>query len=279
MSLSTLSSQLSTAAPARRVATFNALHLGDNLVHLHFLRKLAQRYPEIHFTHGAQEQYLGQLHDLVADLPNLTLTNLETTGQGAINAWRGAGAHWYSHPRRNDFVSYHLEWFRHLAKQMGLESPIHSAADMLFDYPELFSLSHERMWPTGNFDFLLINSAPQSGQFTGYSAKAFDDLYRLLGQAGHTVITTERTVFSDAHCTRKRGYDITAIGRLAQSVKHIIGCVTGPMWTTWNIWNRHTVQTRILLLDHERVDLIPEHTIHTNSLTLVPELLRDRGLL
>src|SRR4051794_16118731 len=131
----------------KTVSTFNALHLGDNLVHLHFLRKLAQAYPEIHFTHGAPDQHLAQLHPLVADLapasgsepsPNkgsLSLVPIGQVGQGAINAWRGAGGWFYQQPDCHDFFAIHRRWFRHLAQLMGLESPIHCAADMLFDYP------------------------------------------------------------------------------------------------------------------------------------------------
>jgi hypothetical protein len=51
------------------------------------------------------------------------------------------------------------------------------------------------------------------------------------------------------------------------------------MWPTFNIWNADTIKTRILLLDTERVDILPEHTVHANHLSLVPEILKDRGLL
>jgi hypothetical protein len=273
-------SPLSTAA--RRIATFNALHLGDNLVHLHFLRALARRHPDIHFTHGAPAEHLGQLDPLVVGLPNLQLVDIGDVGQGAINAWRGAGGHWYAHPQRLDFVAYHLAWFRHLAGQMQLETPFHCAADLLFDYPALSpSLSAYVLKPT---TFLLVNSVPQSGQWSGYNLAAWAYLAAQLIRAGHTVTTTQPLQLAGypgpLPCTRDAPLSVTGIGRFSHSehVRCIIGCVTGPMWPTLNIYNCHRVH-RIHLLDHERVDLIPEHTVHTNSLSLVPELLRDRGLL
>jgi hypothetical protein len=73
--------------------------------------------------------------------------------------------------------------------------------------------------------------------------------------------------------------DVTAIGRLAQRCTAIIGVPTGPLWPTFNVWNADTIKTRILLLDTERVDILPEHTMHANHLSLVPELLQTAGLL
>ena len=38
---------------------YNRWNLGDSLVHLHFLRHLAIRYPEHGFIHAVKESYLG----------------------------------------------------------------------------------------------------------------------------------------------------------------------------------------------------------------------------
>ena len=58
-------------------------------------RKLAQRYPDIAFVHGAPDEHLGQLYSLWQALPNLTVKSIAEVGQGAINAWRGGDGHWY----------------------------------------------------------------------------------------------------------------------------------------------------------------------------------------
>lgn len=276
----------------KTIATFNALHLGDNLIHLHFLRKLAALYPEIQFTHGAPAQYLAQLAEMVGDLPNLRLTDIAQTGQGAINAWRGAGGWFYQQPDQHDFVSIHLRWFRHLAREMGLESPITCAADMLFDYPALRAGSEsEGESERGPIDFLIVNSPPQSGQWSGWDYAAFSRLIDKL-PASARIVTTHPVSIGGIDCTQSwpgpshfhshshsRALTVTGIGALSCRARVIIGCVTGPMWPTLNVWNRHTVQLRVHLLDHERVDIIPDRTVHANSLSLVPEILKDRGLL
>jgi hypothetical protein len=264
----------------KTISTFNALHLGDNLVHLHFLRKLAQAYPEIHFIHGAQDHHLAQLYPVWQDLENLTVKSIGEVGQGAINGWRGAGGHWYAHPQRNDFVAYHLDWFRHLARAMGLESPIHCARDMLFDYPGLRRGANDpeqaQRVEGAPLDFLIVNSPPASGQWQGFDSAGFARLAHQLAEH-HSVITTAPV--EDISCTQDVGFEITHIGMVAQRARCIIGCVTGPMWPCLNIWNADTVALRVHLLDQERVDYIPERTVHCNSLSLVPEILKDRGLL
>jgi hypothetical protein len=262
----------------KTIATFNALHLGDNLVHLHFLRKLAQQYPDIHFTHGAPDQHLAQLYPIWQDLPNLTVQSIALTGQGAINAWRGAGGWFYQQPDQNEFTKIHVRWFDHLAKEMGLESPIREPRDLLFDYPALSkSETGDRKPETGEaeFDFLVINSPPQSGQWSGHDPCKWQHMISHLS-VKRTICTSPQPFYL---CTRDFNMDVTAIGRLSQRVKCIIGCVTGPMWPCLNIWNADTVKLRIHLLDHERVDYLPDRTVHTNSLSLVPELLKERGLL
>jgi hypothetical protein len=50
------------------------------------------------------------------------------------------------------------------------------------------------------------------------------------------------------------------------------------MWPTFNVWNAATIKLRLLFLGHERVELTP-NTVHANSLSLAPEILRDHGLL
>src|SRR5258705_8913617 len=119
--------------------THNAYHLGDNLVHLHFLRKVALDNPDRQFVHYAQNQYNWQLRDVIKDVPNIKLDDFGyTLPSDSINAWRGDKEFWYHHPDRNDFVKFHLEaWFPYLCERMQVENPMRTATDMLFDYPAI----------------------------------------------------------------------------------------------------------------------------------------------
>jgi hypothetical protein len=266
------------APPTARVfATYNAYHLGDNLLTLHYLRGLAKAYPVFHFTHAAPATYLGQLAPLAADLPNLSLSALHDSPPPptAHNAGLGADGWFYGQPDRHDFVAIYLRHFRRLSQALGLPSPFTKARDLLFDYPALQMPAADG----GVARILVVNSPPQSGQFQSFSHDGFDRVIALLDAAGHNVITTSPSLIADIPCTQAQRMDVTAIGRLAQRCTAIIGVPTGPLWPTFNVWNADTIKTRILLLDTERVDILPEHTMHANHLSLVPELLQTAGLL
>lgn len=247
------------------IATFNAYHLGDNLIHLNFLRRCALAYPDREFAHYCAEQHRVQLLLVIADLPQIQLVS-ECPSE-AINAWRGADNFWYSHENRNDFVWFHKDWFWYLSKKMGLtDSPIQRAEDMLFDYPALAPSGA----PTAAFDYLIINSFPHSGQLSGFNPHDFVRLVETLQARGKVCITTMPTGRCECTNDGNRGLDVTAIGRLSQSARHIVGVATGPIWTTFNKWNVNT--PRVILLDNEHLDLV-EGVRHVRNVAEAMEYL------
>lgn len=286
MTLAAHRQPIDAPAPTRVIATFNAYHLGDQLLTLHYLRAQAKAHPEIHFTHAARAEYLPQLAPLTADLPNLTLSDLNSSTSTSplqlapsVDAWLGASGWFYAQPDRHDFVAIYLRHFTNLSERLGLTSPFTTARDLLFDYPALAPTNPAPRY-RGITGVLVVNSEPQSGQFQGYSYAGFEHIIGLLIAAGRIVYTTRQSTHREAICTRLLGASVTDIGR--HSTDHltaIIGVPTGPLWPTFNIWSAHTVKRRILLLDTERVDILPESTVHANHLSLVPELLQTHGLL
>ena len=72
--------------------SYNEFHLGDNLIHLHFLRKLALKYPDEFFVHAVQPCHLLQLGEAIEDVPNIRLDPLENKAAGSVNVWKNAGA-------------------------------------------------------------------------------------------------------------------------------------------------------------------------------------------
>ncbi len=257
--------------------THNSFHLGDNLVHLHFLRKVALANPDRQFVHAAQWQYLKQLRDLVDDVPNLGLTDFNyLTPSDSIDAWRGANQFWYSHPDRLDFVKFHVEaWFPYLADKMNVENPIKCAEDMLFDYPAIAASPLLHHPP---FDVLLINSQPGSGQFASYSAWELGNLGGQIAEKGFSVIATAPVVHRDIVCTADQNLSVTEIGHLSLHCHTILMVSTGPSWPTFNIWNTGSIKLRVILLDSERVHLSP-NTMHCPRIEEAAEVLKKAGLL
>jgi len=253
--------------------THITVRLGDNLIHLQFLRALAKAHPDHRFEHAGHVAYLGQMLELTHDLPNVELYPVEYVRPGSIDAWKNAGQFWERHPLANDWANFHLEFFRKLAGEMGLVSPFTKPADLLHDYPAL--LKKEPICTP--FDFLVVNSKPCSGQLTGYDSAQMDWLIGELAQK-YTVVCTQKTRISGVTCTADHGFSVTAIGSASLFCKHIVMVATGCAWPTFNVHNLQSIQTRVILLENERVELAP-NSVHVESVTGAQRILKEKGLL
>lgn len=254
--------------------TFCDLRLGDNLAHLHFLRALAKAYPQDRFIHYARMAYLPQLIEVVCDLDNITLAESSARWghEDAIDGWKNAGGRWERDPEKNNYAKFYLEFFRELARRMGLHSPLATPTDLLFDYPAIKGAMPP---PAQKIDWLVVNSRPLSGQWLGYDERALENLCRRLAQRGN-VITTQK--LHGLPCTQDWGLSVTGIGAVSMYSENILMVATGPSWPTWNVWNRDTVKCRIVFNDTEIVELAP-NTHHARTVGEAVKMLELRGAL
>lgn len=164
------------------------------------------------------------------------------------------------HPLRNDFSAFYVVWFQKLAKEMGLESPIEKPSDLLFDYPELL----RPCLPDLHFDYLICNSTPLSLQFRAYDEDYFKPLVKELLKRGKRVAITQNfkdmaelrpaaspdaiSLTNSLLITPDQGLSMTQIGNLSMRCDCIIGISNGPMWPTYNVWNRN--KKRIITMDN-----------------------------
>lgn len=269
-----------THAPAQRhLAKLDAVythcdwHLGDHLLHLLYLRRLAIRHPEQKFVHAAAFVYLPQLIEVVADLANISLIDLEYRPSQSEDVWKNRDDYYLGHPKFYDFTGYYIEFFERISNILGFENPIKTSADFLFDYPAIKKIQRS------DVDFLVINSSPMSGQFDGYSSDHFNWLIGLLLERGYSLLTTAPTPY-DIPCTQTQqpALSVSAIGGASLSCKYIVGVATGPIWPTFNVWNTESVLLRVLLLDGERVFISP-NTEHAETMPELVNILRERDLL
>jgi len=290
--------------------SYNRFHLGDNFIHLHFLRHVGLSYPEHTFTHAVKEAYLGQLGESIEDVANVLLVPLEDVDRYPdrrwLNAWKNAGCEmgrdmpftpgfWDTHPRRNDFSYFYLELFDILSREMGLESPFREPADLWFDYPKirdgqnsakiLGDVSADRPGPPA-FDFLVVNSVPLSGQIQAFRRDP-DHLTPLIEE----LATTYRVIVTNPVnrppgaspgppilCTQDYGLSLTDIGTLSLHCPYLLMVSTGPSWVTFNMWNRQTVKLRVILLDTEQLNL-GGNTVQASSREAARAILVEHGLL
>ena len=232
------------------IHTYNEYHLGDNLVHLNYLRRVCKENPDLEFTHHCNPMHHSQLTPLLEDLP-ISLQGLSIP-PGTINAWIGRDNYFYNHPLQHDWVNFHLEWFDHLSNLLELPSPMACREDLLFEYPAL-----NAPIPI-TFDYLIINALPQSGQLPDFDAQFFKNRVRNLLNEGFSVITTNPTGMGLS--TLEMGLDVTGIGSLSKYCKHIEGVATGPMWTTFNLFNLDKVLSRKFYCAHQSVNLTDNTT-------------------
>jgi hypothetical protein len=257
--------------------TYCDFHLGDNLVHLHFLRALAARHPDHLFIHAVHECHLGQLREFVEDLPAIRLCRIEDKAPEAINAWKNAGGFFERHPRRDDWCEMHLEWFCFLAGKIGLESPFRAIHDLRLDAPAI----HKRLGPALSnryWDFLVVNSRPCSGQLPAYDrVEYFDPLLAELAGRGYRVLVTQETEVPGVDCTASHGLSLAGIANCSLRCIHHVMVSTGPSWAVLNADNIPSRNTRILLIGRERLNY--DGLKHAASLDECRAILRERGLL
>ena len=171
---------------------------------------------------------------------------------GSINSWIGRDNYFYNHPLQHDWVLFHLEWFDHLSNFLEIPSPIACKDDLLFEYPALNAPIEIE------FDYLIINSMPNSGQLPSFNPQFFNNRVRNLLNEGYKVITTNPTGMGMS--TLEMGLDVTGIGSLSKYCQHIEGVATGPMWTTFNLFNLDKVLSRKFYCAHQSVNLTDNTT-------------------
>lgn len=251
--------------------THNEYHIGDNLWHLNFMRRLAQKYQNYKFFHAAKEIYHTQLNEVISDISNLFLINLDSRPLNSLNVWLNYNNFHDHHPNKFEISLCLIDHFNNISKKLNLECPVVNTSDLLFDYPEIKRVNFPK------FDFLIINSMPESNQFKEVPSD-FDKLIAQLISKKYSIITTEQSSFP-CPCTRNLGYSITDIGAISLSCKFIIGVPNGPMWPTFNKWNINSVKFRILTISNGDKVNFCSNTYHVESIDESINLLRSFELL
>ena len=259
-------------------------HLGDNLASLNFLRKLSLAHPSDNFAYACQPQYLYQLREVVEDIPAIELIPLEECFSRSplwLDTWKNSQHFYDRHPQKACYAKCYLDFFNVLARSMGYESPLKTPDDLWFDYPAIQQSecadAFIRTWGLQDgLDILVCNAPPKSAQLASWhGVNMFDALIAKL-RTQHRVAKTNFSL-ADVPCTAILNMTLTDIGALSLKAKVIIGVANGPMWPTFNVWNRDIVKLRIAMTD-EVVDL--GHNTHTvNTVEAAENLLVSQGIL
>lgn len=248
------------------VCTYNSYHLGDNLIHLNWLRKVALIERDKAFRHYCPSEHLPQLFDVIEGVENLELAPLEQKPESAVDSWINADGAWDDATLRLNWVFFQLRHFRLLAQKLEVHNPAQSRTDLLFDFPEL---ARDNIL-SRPFDVLVVNSRPNSGQFPLYSVENFHKLVALLNERHLQCVTTLPTGLCPA--TIDVGLRVGQIGALARHCKLVVGVDTGPMWPTFNVLSLGSVRLRMVFC-HRHVFPLTDDCITLTSLDQVPGVL------
>lgn len=257
------------------IYTFEEHNLGDNLVFLHLLRSLAKedrRFTFVHFCNGC---HIVQLREVVHDLPNIVLFPFESQawqehGSRAINVWKNFQDMWVESPLRWKWADFTIWHHKVTARRMGFESTLTRREALLFDYPALESTpTDDGEYP---FDFLIGDSAPNSGQYSEWAdhlKNPMQPLIDALRRKWRVRLTSE---------LKAEGFTITEIGRLSVHCKHHIMVPNGPFWTCMSTANNHHShgRRRIVILDNGE-DLGMPHIDQVPNVAALTEIAKQEG--
>lgn len=202
-------------------------HLGDCLLHAHYMRKLVEKNKDIEIDFHLIQKHWDQTKEYIDDIPQIKCLPYDTVPQYHFRGWVGQFG---IPPLPFDLNILRLESYKRLSNLINVECPFSTIDDLLFDHPNLNGSDLEQ-----KFDVLLINSEPLSNQ-TSYNSEDYEKFVNRCVSSGYSIITTKK--IHGIPCTLDYNLSIMGIGRLSTKCRVIVGINTGPLITCLNIWNK-----------------------------------------
>jgi len=235
----------------RKINFYSQEHLGDNMYHFHYCRKLLEKNKDIEIDFYVKrptdcnnfEIFYNELKKHIIDLERFNfIRNFTILPKDVINIHINANQtgrkyfEFIKYPSLEGNLSYnefYIYFFEYLSNILQIKNPIKTNDDFLIDNPLILK---DNPLYNDNFDFLIINSIGLSGQVEK-NLSYFDPLFEYLLIKGYKVISTEKTKFSDILSTVENGLSLLDIGNLSLKCNNVIGVHTAPMTYTFNKWN------------------------------------------
>jgi hypothetical protein len=214
----------------RTIEFYNDYHLGDNVFHLTFLRKLCALTSD-KFVYYIKPNYIAELNNHIVGFENrISLRPLSEKTALAMNAW--IGEIYFAHPGSSIYDIFYIDWFNYLTNKMYGKS---LNLTLISDYLPL-------SMGTPQYDMLIINSVPQSNQFA-LNEQLFNEYIVNLSKK-YKVITTKKV--DGVPCSIDTNMTLIDIGAIAAKVDHVIAIHTGPITTCINQWAVNNVKSWVI---------------------------------
>ena len=226
-------------------------HLGDCLLHAHFMRKVVEQNPNITFDFYLIDKHWVQTQEYISDIPQIKCLKYHECPTKHLRGWVGQFG---IPPLPCPLDGLRLFSYRNLSKIMNIECPFKSEYDLLFD-----NIKIKNGYNTPEFDVLLINSVPLSNQIN-YNEKDYINFCKKIYNRGKTIITSNK--IEGIPCTSDFNLTVMGIGGLSTKCKIITGIVTGSMQCCLNIW---TKDKKIFCIDKN-------HTFNMKHIKMIPNI-------
>jgi hypothetical protein len=224
------------------IKAYSNNHLGDNIINMIFFYKLKDYIEsnDIKIIYRCQEQYIKNLKDFNVSDNIIILPFDDIVHNDEYLLWQGNDP---NHSNKNIEQTLCDMFNNFLIKNnipISVDKFEYEDNDLLVRYKNIISNNDNYK----NIEILVINSIPNSGQFT-FNQEDFDDFLVKLSQKYK--IATSKKVNDDI--ISLEDYSVKDIAAISTNVDIIIAINTGPSIPLYNKYTLDRVQ-KIYLLDH-----------------------------
>lgn len=255
----------------RQVNFASQCGLGDCLLHAHWMRAAMKANPGVRFGFFVREEILGEIWDALHGVDRVLAPLQHAPSDSIVVPLHAADM---PHGMDlTDFVGCKVWQYQRISEVAGLRPALLGRNEWLMDCPEILRPSIL----THDFDVLVINAEPRSGQWMGYYPADLGSLVADLRKKCR-VVTTHKAPGVDCLVTDHYALSVAQIGNLSLHCRAVVAVATGPIWPTFNIFNRDRNLLRVVLIDRERLDFgLPVE--HCATVERAKEVLASNGFI
>ena len=216
----------------------NSYHLGDSVFNFILFYQL-KKYIEdnnIKIFYYAKKEYLPQLKEFICS-PNIFLSFLEMKPVSSIELWINNRFFEYIHDKKIPYNLYYSIFFNKVLKKLYI--PLHIDNRLFYQDNNLITRLNNLSDKYKNFDILIINSQPLSGQFN-YNKNEWDNYIITLHNRNFKILTT--TKVKHLICTSDDALTIKDIASLSTKAKVIIAINSGVVPGLLNIFTLQNIK-------------------------------------
>jgi hypothetical protein len=216
---------------AKEFSFYNSFHYGDHIWNLRFFFNNAAllKSKGIKIKYFYDSSYIKNLDELKRYVdPDVVTLDTGSLPDGAIELWIGRDINGIKHTA---LEPYFVQYYGKIVTILGLEGEnINTSLYQKEDYlQDIYNKLDDKF---KDLDILMINAAPQSGQYSKFDAERFKEACIKLSKKYKIASTSEAD--PSISCTMRDGLLLQDIGAISTHAKYIIGVQSGPIVPCYN---------------------------------------------